>query len=278
MIIDILTLFPDPVAGILNSSILRRAQAGGNLELKATDLRQFSDAGYRSVDDTPFGGGPGMLFRADILEKALQDQLSKVNGKRSDLLIIYPSPRGLKLEQSFVQSLADWIVGQEGSAFGTEDSTQLDPAKKSPRRICVLAGRYEGIDERILLKWVDLEISLGDFVLTGGEIPALALVDAIVRWIPGSLGKAESAETESFSEGLLEYPQFTKPREYAGMEVPEVLLGGNHQAISDFKLKQSLLVTYAFRPDLIRKHPGGGLPSWARELLEDLKRKCDLRA
>lgn len=288
MIIDILTLFPQPVESVLCSSILRRAQVRSELTLKTTDLRRFATDAYKSVDDTPFGGGPGMLFRADILDAALCEQLDFVGGDRSRLLVVYPSPRGLVLEQNFVQTLAGWLVGGAAHGQDTPDPEIVsgvgdrpgDSTQNAERRICIIAGRYEGIDERVVDKWVDLEVSLGDIVLTGGEIPALALVDAIVRWIPGVLGHSQSAIAESFAKGLLEYPQYTKPRdlEFLGYgEVPPELLTGNHQLIADFQLKASLLLTFAYRPDLIRKHSGQGLPVWARELLDLLKRRCDLR-
>jgi len=257
-VIDVLTLFPDVVRTVLDASILRRAQVQGQLELAATDLRSFSTTNYRSIDDTPFGGAQGMLFTAPVLEAALQEQLKKA-GDRKKLKVLYTSPRGIRLEQPVFQALAEWLVADSGN------------------RMTVVCGRYEGVDERFVERWVDLEFSLGDFILTGGEIPSLALVDGIVRLLPGVLGNEKSAREDSFSNGLLEYPQYTKPRDFEGRPVPAELLSGNHAEIERWKIRQSLLTTFAFRPDLIRAHQGGGLPDWARDLLEELKRRLDLR-
>lgn len=258
-VIDILSLFPQPVKGILDSSILRRAQLKGAVRLEASDLRAYADDKYRSVDDTPFGGQQGMLFTAPVLERAMQAQLAAVGGQRDNLKILYPTPRGIHLGQSMFQALADWM--------GAESS----------RRIVVVCGRYEGVDERFVDGWVDLEFSTGDYVLTGGELPALCLVDGLVRLLPGVLEDARSHEQESFSSGLLEQPQYTKPREFGGQTVPEELLSGHHAKIEEWKLRESLLLTSAFRPDLIRAHRGQGLPGWARDLLERLQRRLDLR-
>jgi tRNA (guanine37-N1)-methyltransferase len=256
--IDILTLFPDVVRTVLDASILRRAQVQGHMDLLATDLRSFTVDKYRSVDDSPFGGKQGMLFTAPILERALEAQLAQA-GERSKLKVLYTSPRGIRLEQPVLDALAGWLGSGEG------------------HRLAVVCGRYEGVDERFVERWVDLEYSVGDFILTGGEIPALTLVDGIVRLMPGVLGHEQSAREDSFSNGLLEYPQYTKPREFMGRSVPAELLSGNHADIERWHLRQSLLMTFAFRPDLIKAHHGQGLPEWARELLEMLKTRLDLR-
>ncbi|MEO5668974.1 MAG: tRNA (guanosine(37)-N1)-methyltransferase TrmD [Bdellovibrionota bacterium] len=258
-VIDVLSLFPESVRAVLDSSILRRAQSKDIIGLESSDLRSFAQDKHRSVDDTPFGGQQGMLFKADVLEKALEAQLAAVGGDRSKLKIIYPHPRGLKMSQPVVQALADSIASGE-----TE-------------RMVLICGRYEGIDERIVDLWVDLELSLGDFILTGGELPALAITDAVVRLLPGVLGDDRSAEKESFSQSLLEHPQYTKPREFRGLPVPRQLVGGNHLEAEEWKLRESLLLTAAFRPDLIREHAGEGLPSWARDLLDRLQKRLDLR-
>jgi tRNA (guanine37-N1)-methyltransferase len=258
--IDILSLFPDAVSSLLNSAMLKRAQAKNKIRLEATDLRAFGEGRYRSVDDTPFGGNQGMLLSAPVLEKAFQEQLARVDGDRSRLRVIYPHPRGLQVGQGVCQALSGWLQAGPG------------------RRMVVLCGRYEGIDERIVDRWVDLEVSVGDFILTGGELPALMLTDAVTRLLPGVLGDGRSAEEESFSQGLLEHPQYTKPREFEGQGVPEALLGGNHAQADEWKLREALLLTAAFRPDLIRQHRGRGLPFWAQELLERLQRRIDLRA
>jgi tRNA (guanine37-N1)-methyltransferase len=257
--IDVLSIFPQTVRAVLDSSILRRAQLSGRVTLESSDLRNFTEDKYRSVDDTPFGGRQGMLFTAPILERAMNAQLEAVGGERQKLKVIYPSPRGIRVEQPVLEAMAEWMGQTPGS------------------RLCCVCGRYEGVDERFIDKWVDLELSLGDFVLTGGELVALSIVDGIVRLMPGVLGDARSPRDESFSNGLLEYPQYTKPREFGGLDVPEALLGGDHKEIEEWKLRQSLLLTQAFRPDLIRNHSGAGLPLWARELLEKLKARLDLR-
>jgi tRNA (guanine37-N1)-methyltransferase len=260
--LDVLTLLPEPVRAVLNSSILKRAQALGKVELSATDLRSFAGDKYRSVDDTPFGGQQGMLFLPEVVEAAMKDQLSRVGGERDSLMIVYTSPRGVRLDQGVLEALAYW----------------LGSGRERPRRLAVLCGRFEGVDERIVDRWVDLEVSLGDFILTGGEIPALALADGLVRLLPGVLGDDRSALEDSFSNGLLEHPQYTKPRVFEGLEVPAALLTGHHAQMQEWKLRQSLLLTSAFRPDLLRAHNGVGLPQWARDLLEHLKHRLDLRA
>jgi tRNA (guanine37-N1)-methyltransferase len=259
--LDVLSLFPQTVRSVLDSSILRRAQLKGQVELLSSDLRAYSSDNYGSVDDTPFGGSQGMLFTAPVLNAAFEDQLRTVGGKRENLKIIYPSPRGLRLNQTVVQELSQWLAPESGEA----------------RRVCVLCGRYEGIDERAVDTWVDLELSLGDYILTGGELPALTLVDAMVRLLPGVLGDEKSHRDESFSNGLLEYPQYTKPREFQGQGVPPELLSGHHAKIEEWKLRESLLMSFAFRPDLIREHSGEGFPKWALELLKILKNRLMAR-
>jgi tRNA (guanine37-N1)-methyltransferase len=272
-VIDVVSLFPDTVRAVLDSSILRRAQAQGRVRLEASDLRAFAEGRHRAVDDTPFGGRQGMLFTAPVLERACAAQLAAVDGDRERLKVLYPSPRGMRLGQPVFEAFADWMAGEDipGDPANPE-------AEMPERRVMILCGRYEGVDERFLARWVDLEFTLGDFILTGGELPALVFTDALVRLLPGVLGDDRSAKEESFSHGLLEHPQFTKPREFQGLSVPEVLLGGNHSDIESWKLRESILLTAAFRPDLIRAHRGQGLPSWARELLERTQRRLDLRA
>ena len=258
--IDIVSLFPDTVKSVLDSSILRRAQLKGAVNLESTDLRHYAEDKYRSVDDTPFGGQQGMLFTAPVLEKAALDQVARVGGDRSKLKVLYPSPRGIRMGQSVFQAFADWL------------------AEVPDGRIALFCGRYEGVDERFVDRWVDLEFSVGDFVLTGGEIPSLMFTDALVRLLPGVLGDDRSAREESFTNGLLEHPQYTKPREFMGLEVPEELLNGNHAAAAQWKLRESLLLTAAFRPDLLRAHRGQGFPYWAQKLLEELQSRLDLRS
>lgn len=270
--IEILTLFPEPVQALLDSSILRRAQAKGIVELEAKGLRNFGLTKHRNVDDTPFGGGPGMLLRADVLEAALLDSSEKAGG-RKNLKVIFATPRGIEIQQSLCESFAQWLVQGDVSS-----ASENHEASDGPRCLVFVCGRYEGVDERFVKKWVDFEFSLGDFILTGGELPSLAFVDAIVRLLPGVLGDQRSSEQESFNQGLLEHPQYTKPRELAGFEaVPELLLEGHHVKMGEWKLRASLMLTFAFRPDLIRAHSGEGLPKWALALLQELKERLNNR-
>jgi tRNA (guanine37-N1)-methyltransferase len=265
--ISLLTIFPDFTELVLKQSMLGRAQKQGVVSLESVDLRKFAQDKHRSVDDTVYGGKQGMLFMPEVLEKALEAELAAVNGKREHLRVLYPSPRGLQIDQGIMDAFASWI----GAPAAAPDSDE------GPRRISIICGRYEGIDERIIERWVDFEYSVGDFVLTGGEIPALLLVDGVTRLLPGVLGREASHREDSFQNGLLEHPQYTKPRDFKGQKVPDVLLSGVHKNIEEWKLRESLLMTFAFRPDLIRSHRGQSLPAWARELLASLKRRLDLR-
>lgn len=255
--LKILSLFPDAVEGVLNSSILRRAQAKGVVELSALDMKSAVDGKYQQIDDSPYGGGHGMLMKADVLERAVESELQSCD--RQDVKIVCPMPRGVVISQEILQSSADWL------------------REKPARKMLMVAGRYEGIDERFVKKWVDLEISLGDFVLSGGELPALCFVDGVVRLMPNVLGDEQSARQDSFSNNLLEYPQFTKPAVHDGAEVPDVLRSGNHARIAEWKWQQSLWLSYCFRPDLIRDHSGKDLPDWAAKLLEELKARLSTR-
>ncbi len=291
--IEILTLFPEPVQSVLDSSILRRAQAKGIVELHAKDLRAFGVTKHRNVDDTPFGGGPGMLIRADVLEAAILDSCEKAGG-RENVKVIYASPRGVEIAQGLCQSFADWLV-QGTPSLGHLDLKEgppqpeltvrppvlTNPKEGGPslgtRHLVFVCGRYEGIDERFLEKWVDFEFSLGDFILTGGELPSLAFVDGIVRLLPGVLGDERSSRQESFTHGLLEHPQYTKPRELNGVSAPELLLEGHHLKMEEWKLRASLALTFAFRPDLIRAHKGEGFPKWALALLAELQKRLQNR-
>ncbi|MEZ4815964.1 MAG: tRNA (guanosine(37)-N1)-methyltransferase TrmD [Bdellovibrionota bacterium] len=275
--IEILTLFPEAVQSLLDSSILRRAQAKGIVELHAKDLRAFGLTKHRNVDDTPFGGGPGMLLRADVLEAALLDTCERAGG-RENVKVIYASPRGISIAQGLCERFADWLVLGTDSFEKTDLESSAEETADKNRHLVFVCGRYEGIDERFVEKWVDFEFSLGDFILTGGELPSLAFVDGIVRLLPGVLGDERSSRQESFAQGLLEHPQYTKPRELNGVSAPEVLLEGHHLKIEEWQLRASLLLTFAFRPDLIRAHTGAGLPKWAKALLEDLKSRLELRS
>ncbi len=265
--ISLLTIFPDFVQQALQQSMLGRAHKQGIVNLESVDLRQFATDKHRSVDDSVFGGKQGMLFMPEVLEAALEHELKAVDGRRHDLRVLYPSPRGLNIDQGIMDAMAHWI-----------GSSGVSDEESGPRRITVICGRYEGIDERIIDRWVDFEYSVGDFVLTGGELPAMILVDGVTRLLPGVLGKEESHREDSFKNGLLEHAQYTKPREFKGQKVPEVLLSGVHKNINEWKLRESILLTFAFRPDLIQAHRGQGMPGWAQELILRLKHRLETRA
>ncbi|SHH15193.1 tRNA (Guanine37-N(1)-) methyltransferase [Thermosyntropha lipolytica DSM 11003] len=220
MRIDILTLFPEMFVSPLNASILKRAQEKGKVVINLVNIRDYAGNKHGQVDDYPYGGGAGMVMKPDVVVRAIES----VRGE--DSWVIYMSPRGKTLKQDKVRELAE------------------------RKHLVLLCGHYEGIDERALA-FVDEEISIGDYVLTGGELPALVLVDAVVRLIPGVLGDEKSAEDESFSRGLLEYPHYTRPSIFRDQKVPEVLLSGHHENIRLWRKKQSLLVTLLKRPELL---------------------------
>lgn len=220
MKIDILTLFPEMFEP-LKCSILGRAQQNNLIEINLTNIRDFSTDKHKKVDDTPFGGGAGMVMTC----QPLFDAINSV--KTENAKIIYMSPKGEMLNQKMVVSLS------------------------KVEHLVIVCGHYEGIDERVIQHFNMQEISVGDYVLTGGELPAMVLIDSVSRYIDGVLSEGSTSE-ESFSNGLLEYPQYTKPRVYAGLEVPEVLVGGNHQEIAKWKLEQSLKITKERRPDLLK--------------------------
>lgn len=224
MRIDILTLFPDAFTGPLDVSILRRAQAAGLFSLHYHNIRDHAPGPHHQVDDYPFGGGQGMVLRADILERAWT---AMANEDPEPPHTIYLSPAGQKLSDTLARELATYP------------------------RLAFVCGRYEGVDQRFIDRHVDREVSAGDFIVTGGELPAMLTIDALVRHIPGALGDAESPEDESFADGLLEHPQYTRPASFEGVDVPPVLLGGSHVAIEAWKAEQRLARTAARRPDLL---------------------------
>lgn len=226
--VRVLTLFPAMFPGPLGLSIAGTALAAGVWRLEAVDIRDFTRDKHRSVDDTPFGGGPGMVMRADVIDAAIAAALADDRGP-----VAYLSPRGRPLTQAVVRELA------------------ARPA------VTLLCGRYEGIDERVLAAREVDEISLGDFVLSGGEPAAIALIDAVVRLLPGVIGAAETLAEESFERGLLEYPHYTRPAEWHGRAVPEVLLSGHHEKIKAWRLAQAESITRARRPDLWARYAAG---------------------
>jgi tRNA (guanine37-N1)-methyltransferase len=220
MKINILTLFPEMFVAITQSSILGKAAENGLLDITLTNIRDFTLDKHKRVDDYPFGGGYGMVLTTEPVFRALEN-IDAQNKK-----CIYMSPRGKVLDYPKVKQLAE-----------EED-------------LVILCGHYEGVDERILQYWGMEEISIGDYILTGGELPAMVLIDAVARMIPDVIGGDNSAHEESIYSGLLEYPQYTKPREYKNMQVPEVLVSGNHELIHLWKFEQSLILTKEKRPDL----------------------------
>jgi tRNA (guanine37-N1)-methyltransferase len=224
---QVLTLLPDAFPGILGDSLIGRALKEHLWQLQVTDLRRFGEGKHRNVDDTPAGGGAGMVLRADVLEKALREVRS---GARGNMPLIYLSPRGRPMTQSLMQKLS-----------------QADG-------VTLLCGRFEGIDERVIEHFDMIEVSLGDFVMTGGEIAAMALIDATVRLIPCVLGNQASTEEESFSDGLLEHPHYTKPADWHGRTIPDVLLSGHHAKITDWRREQAERLTKERRPDLWRAY------------------------
>ena len=239
MKITILTIFPEMFESVLNSSILGRAREQGLIEVECVDIRPFSDRKHKNTDDYPFGGGAGMV----MLAQPIMDAMKHVTGENFTGRRIYMGPRGTTLTTAKARELA------------------------KEEHLVLLCGHYEGVDQRALDACIDEEISIGDYILTGGELAAMVLTDAVSRFIPGVLGSGESAEEESFSDGLLEYPQYTRPRELEGMEVPEVLLSGDHAKIKAWRRQESLRATKRFRPDLLDKAP---LTDKEKKWLEEL--------
>ena len=226
--IDILTLFPEMFAPILGTSIPKRAAEKGLVSYHLTNLRDFATDAHQSVDDKPFGGGPGMVMMCPVVFDAVEHIESQDERRATRVLL---SPQGRRFDQSVAQ------------AYAKRD------------RLLLIAGHYEGFDERIVhgLSPID-ELSIGDYVLSGGELAAMVVIDAVVRLMPGALGAETGAAEDSFADGLLEHPQYTRPREYRGMSVPDVLLGGNHQAIAAWRLEQREARTRERRPDLWEKY------------------------
>src|SRR5258707_6338021 len=226
MRIDIITLFPEICRAPLNESMMKRAQESGALDLHIHNLRAWTSDKHHVVDDAPFGGGQGMVMKPEPIFAAVEDLKSRVEDLKSKIVLM--SPAGRRLDQELAKQLS-----------------------QEPHLI-VVCGHYEGVDHRVIEHLVDLEISIGDYVLTNGAIAAVVLVDAIVRLLPGTLGHEQSAADDSFSSALLEAPQYTRPAEFRGWKVPEVLLSGNHAEIAKWRREQSLKRTKQNRPDLLR--------------------------
>jgi tRNA (guanine37-N1)-methyltransferase len=246
---DAVTLFPEMFDAITRSGVTRRAFEGGLYELVLWNPRDFSTNAYRSVDDRPYGGGPGMVMMPEPLEKALKAARQR---QRScgvhEPKVVYFTPQGRLLNHELVVEL------------GTHEG------------LILLAGRYEGVDERLVMRQADYEVSIGDYVLSGGELPAMALMDALIRQIPGVLGDVDSAAQDSFVRGLLDCPHYTRPEVYDGIPVPAVLMSGNHADINRWRLKQSLGRTWARRPELVGKLK---LSAEQQALLEEYKRETE---
>jgi tRNA (guanine37-N1)-methyltransferase len=221
MKIDVLTLFPAMFAGPLDESIIKRARESGRLDLTTHNLRDYAHDRHRTVDDRPFGGGPGMLLKPEPLFEAVEGLA------REHTRVIFLSPAGRKFSQAIARELAGF------------------------EHLLLVSGHYEGFDERVREQLADDELSIGDYVLTNGALPAMVIVDAVTRLLPGVLGDDESAQEESFNHGLLEYPQYTRPAEFRGLKVPDVLLSGNHAEIARWRAEQARLRTQERRPDLL---------------------------
>ena len=240
--VNILTIFPEMFESFFSSSILGRAGEQGLIDIRTTDIRPYSKSKHHNTDDYPFGGGAGMVMMA----QPILDAMSAVMAEYPFARRIYLGPRGKKLTTSLARELA-----QE-------------------KALILLCGHYEGVDQRALDSCVDEEISIGDYILTGGEPAAMVLVDCVARFIPGVLGSAESPEEESFSDGLLEYPQYTRPRDLDGMQVPEVLLNGDHARIRSWRRRESLKATLKYRPDLLETAP---LDEKDRKMLNEIRKE-----
>ena len=227
MKIDVLTLFPAMFAGPLDESIIKRAREAGRLDLAIHNLRDYTHDRHNTVDDRPFGGGPGMLLKPEPIFEAVESLA------REGTRVILLSPAG----RPFSQAIARELAGLE--------------------HLLLVSGHYEGFDERVREKLAQDELSIGDYVLTNGALPVMVIIDAVTRLLPGVLGDAESAQEDSFSQGLLEYPQYTRPADFRGMKVPEILLSGNHAEIARWRAEQARQRTEERRPDLLEKRSDG---------------------
>jgi tRNA (guanine37-N1)-methyltransferase len=241
--IDVLTTFPEVFEPVLGASIVGRAREAGIVAIEVHDLREFTEDRHRTTDDSPFGGGPGMVMKPEPFFEAVESlRCAAEAGCREEVILL--CPQGERFEQGMARGLAE------------------------KDHLILLCGHYEGVDERVREHLATRAISVGDYVLTGGEIPAMVVVDAVARLLPGALGAEEGAEADSFAEGLLEYPQYTRPAEFRGWKVPEVLLSGNHEQIRRWRRKESLRRTRRLRSDLFEE---AELTGEDRELLEEVE-------
>jgi tRNA (Guanine37-N(1)-) methyltransferase (EC 2.1.1.31) len=242
--VNILTIFPEMFDSFLSASILGRARGQGLLDIRLTDIRPYSASKHHNTDDYPFGGGAGMVMMAQPIMDAM-------NAARTE----WPSARRI-------------FLGPRGRRLNTELAKELS----RERELILLCGHYEGVDQRVLDSCIDEEISIGDYILTGGEPAAMVLVDCVSRFVPGVLGSAESPEEESFSDNLLEYPQYTRPRVWNGIPVPEVLLNGDHAKIKAWRRRESLAATLRYRPDLL---DAASLSENDLKLLQDIRKELN---
>jgi len=226
MKIDVLTIFPGMFEPVLGESIIKRARQKKKISLKIHDLRDYADDKRRTVDDRPFGSGPGMVMKIEPIYRAVKRILGARRGAGSRVILL--TPQGRRLDQKTAREIAKL------------------------NRILLICGHYEGVDERVRMLVADDEISIGDYILTCGELPAMVLIDSVARLIPGVLGREDSPETESFENDLIEYPQYTRPRSFRGIEVPRVLLSGDHNKIAEWRKGQALERTRKRRPDMLR--------------------------
>ena len=227
---DVMTLFPDMVRGVLDESIIGRAQTAGIIEVECHNIRDYSTDKHRKTDDTPFGGGVGMVMTCQPIFDCYDAVKAKISDE-ANTRVIYMSPKGAIFNHDTAKRLAEYD------------------------NLIFLCGHYEGVDQRVIDAIIDEEISIGDYVVTGGEIPACIVIDAVARLKEGVLAAKECYEGESVASGILEYPQYTKPRVYNGMEVPKVLLSGDHKKIDRWRLEQAVEITRERRPDMLEKHP-----------------------
>jgi tRNA (guanine37-N1)-methyltransferase len=241
--IDILTIFPEMFQGPFSESIVKRAQEKDLVNIRISDIRAYALDRHKTVDDYPFGGGAGMLMKPEPIFDAVDDVRRRAEGSSSKPFIIMLCPQGEVFSQPMAQELAQ------------------------KEHLILICGHYEGMDERVREHLVDAEISIGDYILTGGELPAMVIVDAVTRLIPGVLGSASSAQTESFTDNLLDYPQYTRPREYRGHAVPDVLLSGDHERIRIWRRKEAIRKTWLKRPDLIKSEE---LDAEGKKLLKEV--------
>lgn len=242
MLFTVITIFPQIFSSYLDQSIINKAVGKGIAEIRITDLRDYAEGRHRVVDDSPYGGEAGMVMKPEPLFRCLEDLKGREENKRAKVIFLTP----------------------DGELFTQKTAIELSKEES----IILLCGRYKGIDERVREHLVDMEISIGNYVLTGGELPALVVIDAVMRMIPGTLGNMESAENDSFFRGLLSSPVYTRPPDFMGMNVPDILLSGNHEKIGEWRLAESLRRTLIRRPDLLEAVPLG---EKEKEIISKLK-------